>query len=74
MGNAMNTVVATGATAGYGGEAVQLSDHVRAVYAREIAWQAQPLMHWMKFIQQKVELGTEPGLTIQMMTLNLGVL
>ena len=50
MGNAMNTVVATGATAGYGGEAVQLSDHVRAVYAREIAWQAQPLMHWMKFV------------------------
>jgi hypothetical protein len=50
MGSAVNTVVVTGAGNAYGGEAVRLDNNVRAVYAREIAWKAQPLMHWMKYV------------------------
>ena len=66
--NYMNTVVATGTLAG--GEAVKLDNNVRAVYSKEIEFQAMPIMKFVQFADVKTELGTQPGLTIQMMTYN----
>lgn len=70
MADKMNTVVqATGAVLS-GGEAVKLDNNVRAVYSKEIEFQAMPIMKFVQFAQVKTELGTQPGLTIQMMTYN----
>jgi len=68
MANTINTVVATGTLAG--GDAVVLTNHQRAVYSKEIEFKAMPIMRFLQFAKQKTELGTQPGLTIQMMTYN----
>jgi N4-gp56 family major capsid protein len=67
--NKMNTVVST-ATGLAGGDAVQLPNHVRTVYSKEIEFKAMPIMRFLQFAKQKTELGVEPGLTISMMTYN----
>lgn len=67
MANKINTVVST-ATGLAGGDAVQLTNHVRAVYSKEIEFNAMPIMKFLQFAKAKTELGTQPGLTIQMMT------
>lgn len=46
------------------------SDAVRVVYSKEIEFKALPNMRFMQFAQTKTELGTEPGLTISMLTYN----
>lgn len=69
MPNYMNTVVSA-ATGLAGGDSVQLPNHVRAVYSKEIEFQAMPIMKFLQFAKVKTELGTQPGLTIQMMTYN----
>lgn len=65
----MNTVVATG-TLGNGQTAVQLSNSVRTIYSKEILFTAMPVMKFYQFATVKTELGTEPGLTISMLTYN----
>jgi N4-gp56 family major capsid protein len=67
--NQINTVV-NSATGLAGGDAVQLPNHVRAVYSKEIEFKAMPIMRFLQFAKQKTELGVEPGLTISMMTYN----
>jgi N4-gp56 family major capsid protein len=66
----MNTVVQPTGTTLDGGQAVQLPNHVRVVYSREIEFKAMPIMRFLQFAKQKTELGVEPGLTISMMTYN----
>ena len=66
----MNTVTRETGTSLDGGEAVKLDHHVRAVYSKEIEFQAQPIMRWAQFARVKTELGVQPGLTINMMTYN----
>lgn len=56
----------TGATNG----GTLFSDAVRVVYSKEIEFKALPNMRFMQFAQTKTELGTEPGLTISMLTYN----
>jgi N4-gp56 family major capsid protein len=68
--NQMNTVTTASGTAMDGGEAVKLDNHVRVVYSKEIEFKAMPIMRFLQFAKQKTELGTEPGLTIAMMTYN----
>lgn len=46
------------------------SDAVRTVYSKEIEFKALPNMRFMQFAQTKTELGTEPGMTISMLTYN----
>lgn len=66
----MNTIsVATG-TAMTGGTAVKLDDGLRAVYSREIEFQALPIMKFYQFATYKEELGVEPGLEIKMIRFN----
>jgi N4-gp56 family major capsid protein len=69
MPSSMNTVVATGAL-GNGETGVQIPNSVRMVYAKEIMFQALPVMKFYQFATIKTELGVEPGLTISMMTYN----
>ena len=69
MPNYINTVVST-ASGLAGGDSVQLTNHVRAVYSKEIEFTAMPIMKFLQFAKVKTELGTQPGLTIQMMTYN----
>jgi N4-gp56 family major capsid protein len=64
----MNTVTVTGQVDA--GEAVKLDNHVRVVYSKEIEFKAMPIMRFLQFAKQKTELGTQPGLTISMMTYN----
>ena len=52
------------------GDGVKFTDGVRAVYSKEIEFKAQPNMKFLQFAQLKEELGTEPGLTINMLTYN----
>lgn len=66
----INTVVATSGTSLAGGDAVKLDNHVRLVYSQEIEFKALPIMRFVQFAKVKTELGTQPGLTIQMMTYN----
>lgn len=68
--NQMNTVTVASGTNLAGGEAVQLPNHVRMVYSKEIEFKAMPIMRFLQFAKQKTELGVEPGLTISMMTYN----
>lgn len=44
------------------------SDAIRTVYSREIEFKALPLMRFSQFATEKTELGTEPGMTIAMLT------
>ena len=66
----MNTVVRPTGTTIDAGTAVQLPNHVRVVYSKEIEFKAMPIMRFLQFAKQKTELGVEPGLSIQMMTYN----
>ena len=68
--NKINTVVQTSGTKLDGGEAVKLDNHVRTVYSKEIEFKAMPILRFLQFAKQKTELGTEPGLSIAMMTYN----
>lgn len=65
----MNTVVNDGVLTG-GATAVKLTNHVRTVYSKDIEFKAMPIMRFVQFAKVKTELGTQPGLTIQMMTYN----
>lgn len=66
----INTVVVANGTSLDGGTAVKLDNHVRTVYSKEIEFKAMPIMRFVQFAKVKTELGTQPGLTIQMMTYN----
>lgn len=50
------------------GTNVKLDHAVRTVYAKEIEFKALPNMRFYQFANIKTELGTTPGLTIQMLT------
>lgn len=45
-----------------------LSDVIHTVYSKEVEFKALPNMRFLQFAQEKTELGTEPGLTISMLT------
>lgn len=64
--NKMATATASGSVDG--GTAVTLDDGVRTVYSREIEFKAMPNMRFLQFAEVKTELGTEPGLTVSMLT------
>lgn len=66
----MNTVTVPTGTALAGGEAVQLTDAVRAIYSRELQLKALPIMKFLQFAEVREELGVEPGLEIKMLRLN----
>ena len=66
----INTVTQPTGTDLVGGKAVLLDNHVRTVYSKEIEFKAMPIMRFVQFAKVKTELGTQPGLTIQMMTYN----
>lgn len=51
-----------------GGDNVKFTDAVRTVYSKEIEFKALPVMRFFQFATVKTELGTEPGLTISMLT------
>lgn len=51
-----------------GGTNVKLDHLTRVVYSREIEFKALPVMRFFQFATVKTELGTTPGLTIQMLT------
>lgn len=51
-----------------GGDNVKFTDAVRMVYSKEIEFKALPVMRFFQFATVKTELGTEPGLTISMLT------
>ena len=50
------------------GHASQLNNAVRVVYSKEIEFKAMPNLRFFQFATVKTELGTTPGLTIQMLT------
>lgn len=64
----INTIVVTGSLSD--GRAVKMINNLRPVYSKEIEWKAMPIMKFLQFAKLKTELGTEPGLSIQMMTYN----
>lgn len=70
MASYMNTVVTATGTSLAGGEAVQLSDGIRAIYSRELEFKALAIMKFFQFATVKEELGTEPGLEIKMLRFN----
>lgn len=45
-----------------------LDNAIRAVYSKEIEFKALPNMRFFQFATMKTELGTQPGLTIEMLT------
>lgn len=51
-----------------GSNLVKLDNLTRVVYSREIEFKALPVMRFFQFATVKTELGTTPGLTIQMLT------
>ena len=51
-----------------GSGSVKFTDAVRMVYSKEIEFKALPNMRFYQFAMIKTELGTEPGLTISMLT------
>lgn len=61
-GNKMSTAVTNDGTN------VKLDNLTRVVYSREIEFKALPVMRFFQFATVKTELGTTPGLTIQMLT------
>jgi N4-gp56 family major capsid protein len=66
----INTVTVANGTTLDGGTAVKLDNHVRVIYSKDIEFKAMPIMRFVQFAKVKTELGTQPGLTIQMMTYN----
>lgn len=63
-GSAVTVATQTGATNG----GTIFTDGVRMVYSKEIEFHALPIMRFSQFATVKTELGTEPGLTISMLT------
>lgn len=63
---AVSVATSVGSTNG----GTQFTDAVRMVYSKEIEFKALPNMRFMQFATTKTELGTEPGLTISMLTYN----
>lgn len=45
-----------------------LSQVIHTVYSKEVEFKALPNMRFLQFAQERTELGTEPGLTISMLT------
>lgn len=45
-----------------------LSETIHTVYSKEVEFKALPNMRFLQFAQERTELGTEPGLTISMLT------
>lgn len=70
MAGYMNTVTVPTGTSMAGGQAVQLTDGIRAVYSRELEFKALPIMKFFQFATIKEELGVEPGLEIKMLRFN----
>lgn len=66
MANTLTTVVNTGTGTSY--QLSKISDIVRAVYSKEILFEAQPVLFFDQFAVKKTELNTEPGLSIKMVT------
>lgn len=64
----INAFAATATAVVNGGESVKFTDAVRMVYSKEIEFKALPVMRFFQFATVKTELGTEPGLTISMLT------
>lgn len=50
------------------GDGQKFTDGVRLVYSKEIEFKALPNMRFLQFAKIKEELGTEPGMTINMLT------
>lgn len=49
-------------------QGVPLTAAIRAVYSNEIEFKALPLMRFAQFATEKTELGTQPGLSISMLS------
>lgn len=65
---ALRAYAATTTAVVSGGDNVKFTDAVRMVYSKEIEFKALPVMRFFQFATVKTELGTEPGLTISMLT------
>lgn len=65
---ALRAYAATSTAVVNGGDNVKFTDAVRMVYSKEIEFKALPVMRFFQFATVKTELGTEPGLTISMLT------
>lgn len=65
---ALPAYAATSTAVVNGGDNVKFTDAVRMVYSKEIEFKALPVMRFFQFATVKTELGTEPGLTISMLT------
>lgn len=63
--NILNTANDVNSTVNH---AQQLNNAVRVVYSKEIEFKAMPNLRFFQFATVKTELGTTPGLTIQMLT------
>lgn len=63
--NILNTATDVNSTVNH---AHQLDNAVRVVYSKEIEFKAMPNLRFFQFATVKTELGTTPGLTIQMLT------
>lgn len=50
-----------------GGTTVELDDNLRAVYSNDIIFKAMPQMRFLQFAKVQTELGTQPGLTINIL-------
>jgi hypothetical protein len=50
-----------------GGTTVELDDNLRAVYSNDIIFKALPQMRFLQFSRIQEELGTQPGLTINIL-------
>lgn len=66
MANLMTTVVNTGTGTDY--TLSKITDIVRAVYSKEILFEAQPVLFFDQFAVKKTELNTEPGLSIKVVS------
>ena len=67
MADALNTYNVSSA---YGADGTPLLNTplVRAVYSRDLVFKSMPIMVFWRFAQEKTELNTEPGMTINMPT------
>lgn len=69
-GTAYTPAFSVATTTGQTNGGTIFSDAIRLVYSKEIEFKALPNMRFMQFAQTKTELGTEPGMTISMLTYN----
>ena len=63
--NILNTATDVNSTVDH---SAKLENAVRVVYSKEIEFKAMPNLRFFQFATVKTELGTTPGLTIQMLT------